>query len=360
MHKRVILSVINDLTIDQRLHKVCTTLLNAGYEVELVGRKKRNSLPLTNQSYKTTRLNLIFEKGKLFYLEYNLKLFFYLLFKKVDILTANDLDTLLPNFLVAKMRKKDLIFDTHEYFTEMPELVTRPQTQKIWLILEKFLFPRLDKISTVNNSLAAIYKSLYKKELTVVKNVPYRTPIIPKEKIQPIIIYQGNINLSRNIDKMLKAVVQLPEVIFWCVGPGDLLEEMKSLTIKLGIQNRVKFWGQVPFNQLPPITQQAKIGISIEAPLGQNSALCLPNKLMDYIQAGLPVIVTPLPEMKNLVETYKNGIILNDDQPETITKAINLLLKDKELYNTLSINSLRAAEELCWENESSKLLALYN
>lgn len=359
MKKKVILSVINDLTIDQRLHKVCTSLVDAGYEVELVGRSKKDSLPLVKRQYKTTRLNLIFEKGKFFYLEYNFRLLLYLLFKKVDILTANDLDTLLPNYIVAKIRNKKIIFDTHEYFTEMPELISRPFTQKIWIKLEQILFPRINKISTVNDSLAKIYNNLYQKELVVVKNVPYKLPELVIGDKENIVIYQGNVNLSRNIDKMLIALKNLPNVTFWCVGPGDLLEDMKILAKNLGVENQVKFWGQIPFGELPFITNQAKIGISIEAPLGLNSTLCLPNKLMDYIQSGLPVIVAPLPEMKQLVESYKNGIVLADDAIETLVNAIHLLLSDKDLYEQMAMNSKKAAQDLCWENESNKLLTMY-
>ena len=98
---------------------------------------------------------------------------------------------------------------------------------------------------------------------------------------------------------MLEALVQLENVIFWCVGPGDLLEEMKALSVKLNVQDKVVFWGKVPFQNLRELTLQAKIGISIEQPIGLNSTLCLPNKLLDYIQCQLPVILSDLPDLRN-------------------------------------------------------------
>ena len=114
--KRILISVTNDLATDQRVHKVCETLQEFGFEILLIGRKLPNSLPV-NRNYKTTRMNLIFNKGFLFYTEYNLRLFLKLLFTKKDILLANDLDTLLPNFLISRIQNTKLVYDSHELFT---------------------------------------------------------------------------------------------------------------------------------------------------------------------------------------------------------------------------------------------------
>ena len=137
--KKVILPVINDLATDQRMHKISLTLHQNGYEVLLVGTKRKDTEPLMPREYQTDRFSIYFKNGKFFYLEFNLKLFFYLLFNKADIITSNDLDTLLPCYLNAKLKGTELIYDSHEYFTEQPELDQRPSTKKMWLFLEQFL-----------------------------------------------------------------------------------------------------------------------------------------------------------------------------------------------------------------------------
>ena len=153
--KRIILSVINDLVTDQRVHRVASSLKRAGAEVTLVGRRLPESFPLERE-YRTHRMVLLFRKGPLFYAEYNIRVFFHLLFSRVDILVANDLDTLPANFLVSFLRRKPLVYDTHEYFTGMPEIQNRKLVLAIWKTFERFIFPRLKHIYTVNDSIAPL------------------------------------------------------------------------------------------------------------------------------------------------------------------------------------------------------------
>lgn len=356
----VILSVSNDLVTDQRVHRVAVSLQESGYQVLVVGRKKKNSLSLNKRTYKTHRLNLIFQKGKLFYAELNIKLFFFLLVNKAEVYTANDLDTLLPNFLVSHLKRKKLVYDSHEYFTEVPELLHKPLTKKFWLSLEKFIFPRLSRISTVNQTIAGIYKQKYNKEIEVIRNVPFKRKISAHHTPQQnIIIYQGNINLGRGVDLMLESLLYLDNVSLYLAGNGDLYHEMVLLSQKLGVTDKVRFFGQVPMEQLPEITGKAKIGLSLEDPMGLNYQYCLPNKLLDYVQANIPVIVSDLPEVKQLVNAYKLGLILQKRDPRVLAEKIKLLLENTELYQEYKNNAIKASEELCWENEKHKLKKLY-
>ena len=171
MGKHITVLVSNDLQHDQRVAKVCATLLEMGFRITLVGRLLPDSKPF-ERPYETRRFRLPFHTGALFYTALNVRLFFYLLFKRTDIIVANDLDTLLPAFLIARMKGKELVYDSHEYFTEAEGLTNRPFPKKVWLAVESFIFPKLKHVITVNETIAGIYRALYHVPVHVVRNVP--------------------------------------------------------------------------------------------------------------------------------------------------------------------------------------------
>ena len=169
--KRIIISVTNDLVTDQRVGKTCELLSETGYDVLLVGRKLKKSFSI-QRNYRTKRFRLLFNKGILFYTEYNIRLFLFLLFTKKDMLFSNDLDTLLPNYIIGKLQNKKLVFDSHELFSEIPELVNKQQVKKVWLFLEKTIIPKLQNVITVSDSIKNHYHNLYGISAIVIRNIP--------------------------------------------------------------------------------------------------------------------------------------------------------------------------------------------
>ena len=140
--KRICVSVSNDLMCDNRVDKTCQSLAGCGLEVRLLGRRFSSSPLLEKRAYDCRRLRVWCRKNFLYYAELNLRLFFYLLFTRQNLLWANDLDTLLPNFLVAKLKRIPLIFDSHEHFTQVPELKDNPFAQKVWKAVDTLCVKR--------------------------------------------------------------------------------------------------------------------------------------------------------------------------------------------------------------------------
>lgn len=368
MKRKVILSVTNDLFTDPRVDKTSRSLLSLGYDVLLVGRRYRNSPIIEARAYPTKRLFLFFRKGPFFYAEYNLRLFLFLLFQKVDVLVANDLDTLLPNFLISKWRKKHLVYDSHEYFCGILEIKDRPLVRKIWLSIEKKCFPKLKNVITVSQSIANQYEKEYGVKVHVVRNIPLsiKPPIIknrsnlalPENKA--IIILQGNaIHRDRGGEEMIEAMQFLENVYLVIVGSGDVIPFLKQRANELQISEKVKFVGRVPADVLFNFTCLADIGIAFDKDVSMNHHFSLPNKIFDYIKAETPYLCTDLPERKYITEKYEVGIVLENINPETIAYAIQSLINNSSYYQQLKDNCKQAALELTWENEEKVLKAVY-
>lgn len=365
MHKRVIITVTNDLSGDQRIHKVAMSLMKFGYEPVLAGRRMVHSMPV-ERSYECRRFRLPFVKGPLFYLAFNIRLFLYLLWVKADIFLANDLDTLPAVFLAGNIRRKKIIYDSHEYFTEVPELVHRPRIKKIWEMTEAFIFPRLQWVYTVNSSIAKIYVQKYHVPVQVIRNVP-STPGPEKGNGnlpagftgRPIILYQGAVNVGRGLEEMIHALCLMPDFHFLVAGDGDIKVQLEELVKRLELGDRVFFAGKVPFDQLAWYTRQATLGMSLEQDIGLNYHYALPNKIFDYMQAGVPVIASNLPEIRQVVEKVGFGVIVERFDPGYLSDTIKSMLYNPDLLRMWKENALSAAPDYTWEQEERELLAFF-
>ncbi len=366
--KRITVSVINDLVTDQRVHKVCTSLKNAGYDVLLIGRKFKNS-PQVNREYKIHRMRLIFNRSVLFYAEYNFRLFFYLFFSKTDILLSNDTDTLTANYCVSKIRRKPLIFDAHEMFPEMPELENRENVKQFWTRIENWIFPKLKYSYTVCRSISDVYKDKYGIDMKVVRNIPVaghqkdsqtekpsneKDILLPEHNNRHILLYQGAVNVGRGIEWMIYTMPYLDNSVFYIAGDGDKMKELQDLVIATGVSDRVKFLGRIPFEQLSRYTACADIGISLLENKGLNYYYSLPNRIFDFIRKNVPILATDFPEIRRIISGYNVGQLVDHYEPQFLASVINKMLDEKtdiECFN-------KANTELTWENESKEMLRL--
>ena len=369
MGKRIIVSVINDLVTDQRVHKTCLTLTQMGFDILLVGRKLRNSLAMDNRPYGSHRMKLVFTKGFLFYAEYNFRLFLFLMFHKFDLLTSNDLDTLLPNFLASKLKGKPLVYDSHEYFTEVPELVSRPGVQKIWKRIEQWIFPKLKDVFTVNESIAGLFEEAYGLKPYVVRNVPFKKMVkiaktrkelgLPEDKF--ILILQGSgINIHRGSEEMVKAMKFITGAVLLIVGSGDVIDTLKKMAEKDDIKEKVIFRPRLPYADLMQYTANADMGLTLDKDTNLNYRFSLPNKIFDYIQSGIPVLASDLPEIRKIIEKYCIGDFIPNHQPESIAQKVGEIMNNTEQLKSWKRNLTFAADDLTWEKESEIIKKVYS
>lgn len=364
---RILVLVSNDLSTDQRVERVCRTLTDHGHQVELFGRLLSNSLPIAQLPYKTKRFKLPFQTGPLFYITLNLTFFFRLLLKPCDVIHANDLDTLLPAFLLAKIRRKKLVYDTHEFFTGVPELQKRPAVRSVWEALERFMFPKLTYIFTVNDSIARLYTEKYgNANIRVMRNIPPQFEVsaaalpanIPTDCFK--IILQGNgINIDRGGEEAVEMMRFLDKAVLIIAGNGDVIPQLKQRVEFLGLNSKVIFLPRMPYIDLMAITASCDLGLSLDKDSNINYRFSLPNKLFDYLRAGIPVFATPLPEVSKIVNHFKTGWICVSLDPETMAKQIDRIRDNSTEYHQLKNQLSSASSMLCWEIESKALIEVY-
>lgn len=366
--KSAIVSVINDLSTDQRVHKTCMTLHKLGYKVTLIGRRQRKSLDLAPRDYATKRMFLLFEKGPLFYAEYQFRLLFYLVLHKSNLLISNDLDTLLPNYIVSRVKSAALVYDTHELFCEVPELQNNTQKRRIWKSVEQWIFPKLKYVFTVNSSIAKIYTDEYKVNVKVVRNIPSydsRTETVSKSELnlpidKKIIVLQGaGINVDRGAEEAVEAMQFVNNAILLIIGSGDVLDKLKQMVNDLKLENNVKFIGKVPLEKLMQYTSVADLGLTLDKDTNANYRFSLPNKLFNYIHAGVPVLSSNLVEIRKIITHYRIGDCIQSHTPQHIADKINGIFQDEETLQIWKKNTKIAAAELSWEKEEQQLIAVY-
>jgi len=368
--KRVIISVINDLATDQRVNRAATTLASEGMEVILVGRKLRSSIDLPARSYCCVRFKLWAEQGPFFYLAFNFRLLIYLLFHRADVLLSNDLDTLLPNFLVSKLKKSFLVYDSHEYFTGVPELENHPFKRATWKRIERWILPKLKHAMTVNDSIASLYHHEYGIRMEVVRNVPVEPDTLIPSKTRKelglpsgkkILLFQGaGINIHRGAEEALEAMIYLEDFLLLFIGSGDVMESLKKKSLVLNLGDRIHFIPKQPMELLRQYTELADAGLTLDKDTNINYRFSLPNKLFDYIHAGLPVIASDLPEVSRIVRQYDIGMIISSHDPKHIASTVTDMFSDPSRLKKWKEHLKTATADLNWKKERVKFLQVFN
>jgi len=354
----LIFTVTNDLSYDQRMQRICGTLAEQGYSVLLLGRQRAHSSPLVWRNFQQKRLRCFFDNGLLFYAEYNLRCFFFLLFARYDAVCSIDLDTLPAGCLATLLRRKKRVFDAHEYFTEVPEVVHRPVVRRVWGWIARICLPFYRHAYTVGPMLAEIFTKKYNIPFLVVRNMPLRGETVQAKKPHSsrILLYQGALNAGRGLETLLEALPALKNMTAWIIGEGDLSEALRAQAERLQLGEQVKFWGFLPPEELKKHTAEAWLSLNLLENKGLSYYYSLANKCFDSVQAGVPVVNMDFPEYRALHAQYDIGVLLSELTPQALITAIQSLEQNPAQYEILHQNCLRARENWHWEHEKAVLL----
>ncbi|MEO7523175.1 MAG: glycosyltransferase [Ferruginibacter sp.] len=351
-------TVTTDLTYDQRMIRICTTLAQAGYKVILVGRKQKRSKKLAAEPYQQKRIRCLFEKGIFFYAEYNMRLFFYLLFKKMDGICAVDLDTILPCYYIARIKKVKSIYDAHELFCEMKEVVSRPKIYRIWKWIEQKTVPHFKYGYTVNKPIADEFHKMYGSNYEVIRSISWYNEKLQEQKKERYILYQGAVNEGRSFETLIPAMQHVDAHLIIC-GDGNFMNAAKKIVADHQLQDKVTFKGMVEPTALREYTALAYIGITLFEKDSRSNYFSLANRFFDYIHAATPQLCVNYPVYREINDQYHVALLIDDLSTATIAIHLNELLNDKTAWQRMRANCMKATTSLNWQNEAIKLLLFY-
>ncbi len=371
MAKRIAVLVSNDLNHDQRVLKTCATLAAEGWKPILIGREMPESKAL-EVPFEAHRMRLPFQRGAWFYASLQLGLLRALKRARVDAVWANDLDTLLPAFMVSRAQGLPLVYDSHEYFTEAAGLTGRPFQRGVWLRLERAIFPRLAAVITVNDGIADAYLERYPNARggrpLVVRNMPRkRTQQVEKSERwrqrlgipehAPFLILQGAyLDKDRGVVQAVNALREQASWYLVVVGAGEEWEWAQTQADAL--EGRLIVLPKMPFDALCGLTASADVGLSLDQGVHGNYVMSLPNKLFDYIHAGIPVVASPIAEVTRIIEWWGIGHVVQDSTPAGIAAAVEVVLAQPRTQ-WQSVCS-KAAHALHWEAEEANIVQALN
>jgi glycosyltransferase involved in cell wall biosynthesis len=376
--KQITVTVISDLVTDQRVHKICQTLREEGFRVLLIGSCNKTSQPLKSRDYQTDRVKMWFRGTVLFYAEFNIRLFFRLAREKSDIFLGNDLDVMPATLLMARLKRKPLVYDSHEYFLGMAGMDQKPIRRSFWKFIEARVFSNLKFMYTVSDSIHNLYRKTYHKRLYVVRNLPLKNPpnpnLTPEEanwiesidrKIpenKKLLIMQGaGINESRGAEELVYSMLFLESSQFHLliIGGGDVFSKLEKIIEHNQLAEKISLVSKVPFNVLAHFTRKARLGLSIDKPSVLNHKYSLPNKLFEYLHAGVPVLASRLIEQEKIINQFDVGAFIDDHNPEHIAIKIKEIFADPETMNRWKNNTCRVRDELNWETESKIVIDIF-
>jgi len=375
---KVCMLLMTAFTHDARVTKEARTLVEAGFHVVVYALKSNETESFEERDgffikrIKVYTRYLLPKSGLFFfikYLEYIFQNVKTLWSEPFDVYHAHDLETLPIAFLLSIVNKKPFIYDSHELFIERENIKGFLKT--IWRKIEQFLSPYPQKTIFVCDSLAEIYAQRYQvPKPEIIKNCQYLNvqnkkdvlrKILPITQHEQIIIYQGEIASRRGVDVAIDAMNYLTGKVMVLIGPGDYRHLLREKLKSQPKGDKIFVLDPVPWETLAEYTASANLGLF----LGQNVCLnvyyILPNKLFEYLSAGLPVVVSDFPEMRRVVVGEDVGLVVDEKDAPTTAQAIDKILDDGVLYQRMSNNARRIiTEKYNWEIEGEKLVKIYH
>jgi glycosyltransferase involved in cell wall biosynthesis len=367
--KSVTISFLGNANHDTRVTNLTNSLIDDGNDVKVI------SFDWTTSNFQsvvgdTSIYKLVKEKNSLsYYFKFLAILFKELKKTNSSIYIAEDLFTLPLVTFIAKMRGAKLYYNSREFYAFLAGLRNKPRTQSIIRMLEKFFIKKADKVFVTGEGDSDFLQEYYGiNNIVVIRNLPLLQKASSKKdfrkilkisEVSTIILYQGVILEGRGFEPILRAMQNIQNCDLVVLGSGVFQTKYEKISEELGIKNRVHFLGNIDQSDLINYTAAADIGVALIENISKSYYYALPNKLFEYIMAGLPVLISDLPQMKKIVLNYSVGEVVNLEKSDDLSKTIQAFISNKPKLNYYKQNTIEASEELNWQKEYQKVKHLF-
>jgi glycosyltransferase involved in cell wall biosynthesis len=366
--KKVLITFLGNIDYDTRCYNLYNTLKVNGYDVSFTG------FDWLTKNFKPVQGEITIhklQKGFLslsFYLKFIWHIKLALFSSRASIFFAEDIYTLPFAVIFGKLKRVMIFYDSRELYGFLAGLNERKFVQSFWKTVEKVFIKHVDHIITTGDMDSDVLNEMYGVTNTVVlKNLPrfykpaQQTDLRNQLGIsndKKILLYQGVILKGRGIEKIFDILPDMSEFVFVLIGGGEFEDYYKNLAVERKVIDQVLFIGKFNQENLPKLTLSADVGIALIENISKSYYYALPNKLFEYIMAEVPVIVSSLPQMKEIVDKYNVGFAVDPNNKDELITALKNLTSDEIQYKKFKQNCNRASDELNWENEVGNLLEL--
>lgn len=366
--KKVLITFLGNMNYDTRCKNLFDTLSANNYDVEFIG------FDWLTEEFKEIygKISIVKLKKGFLSLSFYLKFIWYLKLKlfstKASIIFAEDIYTLPFAVIFGKLKRAKIYYDSRELFGYLAGLKDKKFKQAFWKWTEKFFIRKADYVIVTGPMDGEFLKKDYGIDnIILLRNLPrYYKPELKLdlhshlqiEKAKKIILYQGVLLKGRGIEKVFSVLSELPDFVFVIAGGGEFEQYYQQLAEEMNVSEKVFFLGKLTQQDLPKVTASVDIGVALVENLSKSYYYALPNKLFEYIMAEVPVIVSNLPQMKEIVDKYDVGFAVNIDNKDELILVIKKLSEDTNLYESKKQNCHIASQELNWEKEVTNLLKI--
>ncbi len=367
---RICMVAFTDLNFDFRIYREAASLKKAGHRVSIVAGTWNQQLDSAWDDFDVHTWPV--DRGRSLRVSYLLwwrNAYRILREIPADAYHAHDLDSLWPASRAARARRVPLVYDSHELWTEQSSLASRPLVRGVWATMEKRLSRYVSHVITVSPPIADELRERYRfRDVIVIGNLPPHRPPVPGDLIRErlglesdrvILLYQGGMLTDNGLSEQIEAMAGIEGAALVLLGEGPTKEQLERQVAVSGLADRVFFLPAVPFSQLHALTCSADIGLCLIKSTGKSFHWSLPNKLFEYMMAGLPVLGSEAPEIRRTLTETGAGEVIDLTDPPSLRNRLQRLVADPARRSRYSEAALQAAQRYCWERESAKLTDLY-